>query len=123
MILLYTNTSPDIYITLTEKQLLVNPNYLFVCKNRSSNQVTKFIKLNATDISPYKDRYNKFNINVTSLFNNIAGEYTYFIYEQTSTSNTNENNLNLLESGLLLILQTENEFSSYTTTNTYKIRE
>jgi hypothetical protein len=48
-----TNT---IVMTLTEKQLLTNPNYLFVFTNRSSNNVIKFVVLNASDISQYKDR-------------------------------------------------------------------
>ena len=37
-----------IVMTLTEKQLLTNPNYLFVFTNRSSNCEVKFIKLNNT---------------------------------------------------------------------------
>ena len=54
-----TNT---IVLTLTEKQLLTNPNYLFVFTNRSSNVVVSFVKLNATDLSSYKDRFNEFSI-------------------------------------------------------------
>ena len=68
MIQLTKGQTQYIYLTLTEKQLLQSPNYLFVLTNRSSNNQVKFVKLNNTDVSSYKDRYNKFQIVVNDYF-------------------------------------------------------
>lgn len=123
--MLYLTKSQTNYfvLTLTEKQLLVNPNYLFVFKNRSSNQVISFVKLNATDISLHKERYNKFQIVTNNYFSNqLTGQWTYEVYEQTSTTNVNPTGLNLLESGIMVLQDAQNVFSSYSTNDTYKIR-
>ena len=111
-------------MTLTEKQLLTNPNYLFVFENRSTNTFVKFVKLNNTDISAYKERYNEFSIVVNSYFNNsLNGQYTYTIYEQASTTNTNSTGLNLLETGIMELSGTGISFTEYETTSTFTIRQ
>ena len=116
-----TNT---IILTLTEKQLLTNPNYLFVFTNRSSNSVISFIKLNATDTSLYKDRFNAFSIVTDTYFNGtLEGQYTYEIYEQASTSNTNPTGLNKLETGIMWLLGTTVTYNQFTTIDTYTIRQ
>lgn len=114
----------NIILTLTEKQLLTNPNYLFVFKNRSANTEVKFVKLNATDVSLYKDRYNEFSIVTNTNFgSSLNGQYVYQVYEQTSTSNTNPTGLNLLETGIMELVGTPFEFTEYSTTDTYTIRQ
>jgi hypothetical protein len=114
----------NIILTLTEKQLLTNPNYLFVFKNRSANTEVKFVKLNATDVSLYKDRYNEFSIVTNTNFgSSLNGQYVYQIYEQASTSNTNPTGLNLLETGIMELVGTPFEFTEYSTTDTYTIRQ
>lgn len=124
MIQLTKGQTQFIYLTLTEKQLLQSPNYLFVFTNRSSNQQVKFVKLNNTDVSQYKDRYNKFQYIVNDYFSSsLNGQWDYQVYEQTSTSNVNPTGLNLLESGIMMLNQATNIFTEYTTTDTYKIRE
>lgn len=124
MIQLTKGQTQFIYLTLTEKQLLQSPNYLFVFTNRSSNQQVKFVKLNNTDVSQYKDRYNKFEIVVNNYFSSsLNGQWDYEVYEQTSTTNTNPAGLNLLESGIMMLNQSATIFTEYTTTDTYKIRE
>jgi len=124
MIQLTKGQTQFIYLTLTEKQLLQSPNYLFVFTNRSSNQQVKFVKLNNTDVSQYKDRYNKIQFIVNDYFSSsLNGQWDYQVYEQTSTSNTNPAGLNLLESGIMMLNQAANIFTEYTTTDTYKIRE
>lgn len=124
MIQLTKGQTQYIYLTLTEKQLLQSPNYLFVFTNRSSNQQVKFVKLNNTDVSQYKDRYNKFEIVVNTYFgNSLNGQWDYQVYEQTSPTNTNPAGLNLLESGIMMLNQSATIFTEYTTTDTYKIRE
>jgi hypothetical protein len=124
MIQLTKGQTQYIYLTLTEKQLLQSPNYLFVFTNRSSNQQVKFVKLNNTDVSQYKDRYNKFEIVVNTYFgSSLNGQWDYQVYEQTSPTNTNPAGLNLLESGIMMLNQSATIFTEYTTTDTYKIRE
>lgn len=111
-------------MTLTEKQTLTNPNYLFVFENRSTNTEVKFVKLNNTDTSLYKDRYNEFSIVVNSYFNtSLNGQYTYTIYEQESTSNLNPTGLNLLETGIMELSGTTISFTEYETTSTFTIRQ
>jgi hypothetical protein len=124
MIHLTKGQTDSIILTLTEKQLLTNPNYLFVFTNRSSNLQVKFIQLNAADVSLYKDRYNKFSIVTNTYFgSSLNGQYVYNIYEQVSTSNTDPTGLNLLETGILELNGTSISYAQYSTTNTYKIRQ
>jgi hypothetical protein len=124
MIRLTKGQTQNIILTLTEKQLLTNPNYLFVFTNRSANTEIKFVRLNNTDISQYKDRYNEFSIVTNTNFSTaLNGQYDYDIYEQTSTSNLNPSGLNLLESGIMELVGTPFNFTEYTTTDTYKIRQ
>jgi hypothetical protein len=124
MIHLTKGQTDSIILTLTEKQLLTNPNYLFVFTNRSSNLQVKFVQLNAADISLYKDRYNEFSIVTNTYFgSSLNGQYVYSIYEQASTSNTNPAGLNLLETGILELDGTGISYTQYSTTDTYKIRQ
>ena len=123
MINLIKGQTEIIYLTLTEKELITSPNYLFRFVNRSSNLEVKFILLNAADISLYKERYNKFSIVVNTYFtNSIKGMYTYEVYEQVSSSNTNIAGLNMLESGIMTLDIINNVYTEYATTDTYKIR-
>jgi hypothetical protein len=116
-----TNT---IVLTLTEKQLLTSPNYLFVFTNRSTNLEVKFVKLFASDTSLYKDRYNEFSIVTNTHFaSQLEGQYTYEIYEQASTSNTNPSGLNKLETGIMWLSGTTLTYNQFTTTDTYTIRQ
>ena len=124
MIHLTKSETNTIVMTLTEKQLLTNPNYLFVFTNRSSNNVIKFVVLNASDISQYKDRYNEFNIVTNTNFATaLEGQYTYEVYEQTSTSNTNITGLNKLETGIMWLSGSTLSYNQFTTTDTYTIRQ
>ncbi len=125
MIYLTKGQTSDVILTLTEKQTLPAPNYLFYFINRTSNDVVAFVKLNNTDTSQHKDRYNKFSINAASFFNNeLAGEWTYTIYEQTSSSNINPAlATGLLETGIMRLNDsTTFEFTEYETNNTFKVR-
>ena len=111
-------------MTLTEKQLLTNPNYLFVFTNRSANTEIKFVRLNNTDLSQYKDRYNEFSFVTNTNFSTaLNGQYDYVVYEQASPTNTNPAGLNALESGIMELVGTPFEFTEYNTTDTYKIRQ
>jgi hypothetical protein len=124
VIRLIKGQTQNIILTLTEKQLLTSPNYLFIFENRSTNTDIKFVKLNNTDISAYKERYNEFSIVVNTYFNTaLNGQYTYTIYEQTSTTNTDPTGLNLLESGIMELEGTTISFTEYETTSTFTIRQ
>lgn len=111
MIVLTKGVTSTIVVTLTEKQLLTNPNYLFVFTGRTTNTEVKFVLLNAADISQYKDRYNKFSIANTLFTNAKPQQYTYNIYEQSSTINTDPTGLNLLETGLMELRQSSTVFT------------
>jgi hypothetical protein len=124
MIQLTKGVTQFMYLTLTEKELLTNPNYLFIFRSRSTNTEVKFVLLNNTDISLYKDRYNKFSLVTNTYFNtSLIGQYTYEIYEQASSSNTNPSGLNMLESGIMMLNEAATIFTSYQTTETFKIRQ
>lgn len=90
MIYLTKGATSQIILTLKEKQTLSAPNYLFYFKGRGSNKEVKFVVLNASDTSSYKDRFNQFSIVTNTYFSNYQdSEWDYKIYEQTSTSNLN----------------------------------
>ena len=111
MMLMTISATQSVYLTLTEKQTLSSPNYLFVFTQRTTNDVIAFVKLNNTDISAHKERYNEFSI-VTNTHFTLEGEYHYAIYEQTSTTNVNPlNAATLLETGIARVIPASaNEF-------------
>lgn len=124
MIQLTKGQTQFVYLTLTEKQTISSPNYLFTFKNRSTNQEVKFVLLFAADVSLFKVRYNKFSIKVDKYFSSKPrGQWTYEIYQQTSTSNTDVTGLTLLESGIMWLNDAEEIFTEYQTKDTYKIRQ
>ncbi len=124
MIVLTKGQIQNVYFTLTEKQTISAPNYLFVFEQRSTNTEVKFVLTNVKDLSSYKDRYNKFLLNVNQYFlSKLNGQYTYSVYQQTSATNTTTTGLTLLESGIMMLKETEEVYTEYTTTDTYKIRQ
>lgn len=127
MIHLTKGQTENIILTLTEKATLTSPNWLFIFKSRVSNETVSFVILGSADLSGYKERFNSFNIVVNTYFaNKNSGEYSYTIYEQTSTSNTNPANATgIVEVGQMNLKDaTDFSFTSYTnTTNTYKVRD
>lgn len=127
MIHLTKGQTENIILTLTEKATLTSPNWLFIFKSRVTNETVSFVVLGSADISAYKERFNSFNIVVNTYFaNKNSGEYSYTIYEQTSTSNTNPANATgIVEVGQMNLKDaTDFSFTSYTnTTNTYKVRD
>lgn len=124
MITLQKGQIQYIYLTLTEKETISSPNYLFVFEQRSTNTEVKFVLTNAKDLSLFKDRYNKFLINVNQYFlSKLNGQYTYSVYQQTSATNTTITGLTLLESGVMMLQDDETVYTEYTTKDTYKIRQ
>ena len=124
MIQLTKGATEFIYLTLTEKETIPTPNYLFVFKNRSTNNEVKFVLLYAADESQYKERYNKFSIKVDKYFSSKPrGQYSYSVYQQTSTSNTDITGLTELESGVMWLNESENVYTEYQTNDTFKVRQ
>ena len=108
-ILINQNTTNSLTFTLTEKSTLSSPIYLFQFRN-VTEKVSYYCIM--ADISLYKDRYNEFLFTegtdlplVGELILGAGGQYEYFVYEQTSTTNIDPTlATGLVESGLMLSL-------------------
>jgi hypothetical protein len=102
MLLITKGETKNWYLTLTEKVTIANPTFLFSFKNRVTELETNVL---LTDISAYIDRYNKFAVTEGTTFDLDCGEYNYFVYAQTSATNTNPLLTDeLVEQGLLKLL-------------------
>ena len=102
----FTKGNTDtIYLTLKEKQTILDANFLCVFQSRSTNEKVKFVLVNSADQSQFQDRYNEFDVVVNSYFaTKEEGWYTYKIYEQASPSNLNEANAGaVVETGLMFL--------------------
>ena len=107
MIKLETNTTKLVILTLTEKVTLTNPKFLFEFINNESH--VKYYCISA-NLSAYKERYDSFNLQLTTSPNNLigqlnlpVGEYDYNVYEQASTTNLDPLGLTKLENGKCIV--------------------
>jgi len=108
------------YLTLTEKVTISNPKFLFYVTHRQTNKTYAFI---LTDVSTFKDRYNKFSVNENT-YNFFEGEYMYNVYAQTSSVNLNPSLSNeLVESGILKVQLSSTTTDEYNPTLIEKIYE
>jgi hypothetical protein len=99
------------YLTLTEKVTISNPKFLFYLTHRQTNKTYAFI---LSDVSTFKDRYNKFSINENT-YNFFEGEYMYNVYAQTSSVNIIPSLANeLVEEGILKVQLVESPEVFYT---------
>jgi hypothetical protein len=75
------------------------------------------VVLNAGDLSPHKERYNEFDIDVNDYFEDSPeGDWEYKIYEQTSTTNTDPDlATGLVEDGIMRL----NNLSNLLNVNVY----
>jgi hypothetical protein len=100
MIVLTKGETKNIYFTGNESALLTNPYFLFVFTNRVTQDVVKFVVTNTSTTL----RFDTFNLNVDSKFaNSETGMWTYQIYEQASSTNTNSTGLNEVENGYMYL--------------------
>lgn len=100
MIVLTKGEYKNIYFTASESALLTNPYFLFIFTNRVTQEVVKFVTANESGIS----RYDTFSLDVDLYFaNSETGMWTYQIYEQLSSSNTNPTGLNMVEDGYMYL--------------------
>jgi hypothetical protein len=96
------NSANEIALTLTEKGTATY--YLFKFQSDNTEAVEYCI---ATDSSLYPDRFNKFTITETSTPDNLnaevelptEGQWRYFVYANSSSSNLDPTGLTELESG------------------------
>jgi hypothetical protein len=122
MLLYQINSQSDTIVTLTESTTLTNPYYLFVFTNVSTKVEYKINVNSTSDASAYKDRFNEFSFNTITLFATAqAGQFSYEVYEQSSSSNLDPSGLNLVECGKMLLQPATNLIKQgYAPTTTYK---
>ena len=109
-------------LTLTENVSLNDPYFLFVFTHVLTKQQVKFIKATGADESNYPERYNQFTIDASVIFlNKPIGEWHYKVYEQASSTNTDEDSTGaVLEYGKLLLNRTtEFAFTKYNEPTTF----
>lgn len=93
------NTANKIIFTGTEQCLLDNPYFLFIFVSRQTNDTVSFVKINS---SLYSSRYDEATVNVDTYFSDYNdGLWSYKIYEQLSSTNTDPAGLNLVEEGFM----------------------
>ena len=106
------STEDSIIVTLNEKRTLPAPYYLFLFDNVTTREVVLLVIYSASDVSGYAERYNEFIIDTSTIFEGATpGQWNYFIYEQTSDSNTDETGLTLVEMGKMELKNITNTFS------------
>ena len=122
MIVYTIGTQSDTIVTLNESTTIENPYYLFVFTNVSTKVEYKIIVNSASDTSAYPERVNIYQFNTITLFSTAqAGQYSYEIYEQASSVNTNPTGLNLVECGKMLLNPSANIIQQgYEPTTIYK---
>ena len=127
MITITRGTTNTIILTLTENVTIANPVFLFVFANDQTRQTYSCI---AADSSDYTYRYNEFIIIESDSPNYLEGginlpapgDYHYFVYQQTSTTNLDPTlSEGLLKSGKLVVFSSagalDNTYDSETKTN------
>lgn len=124
MLRLTKGNTETIYLTLKEKQTILDANFLCVFQSRSTNEKVKFVLVNSADQSNFKDRYNEFDIVVNTYFaTKEEGWYKYTIYEQASSSNLVEANAGaVVETGLMFLSDGEEPTTTkYNNPTNYKV--
>ena len=113
-----------VYLTLTEKQTITSPNYLFIFDSRITNEKIKFVVLGSADQSNFKSRFNQFAIVVNTYFAaKDEGWYKYTVREQASETNTDESASGaIIETGLMFLSDGEDVTTTkYNNTTNYKV--
>lgn len=101
MLLIRKNQSNSLTLTLTEKCDLANPYFLFKFHNVQTGQdIFKIL----TDTSQFTDRYNRFTFVEPTTADLIEGFWDYEVYEQASSVNLDPEGLNMVESGVMKVV-------------------
>lgn len=128
MMLLAKGQNNVVALTLTEKCTLANPVFLFEFKSKTTNTLAYCI---APDTSAYTRRYNLFTITETTTPDNLnaeiellEGEYSYKVYEQTSSTNLDPNlSTGMVESGIAKVTGTAGTVVEYDPSQTIAVYE
>ena len=116
MINIERNSANEIALTLTEKGTAAY--YLFKFQSDNTEAVEYCV---ATDSSSYPERFNKFTITETSTPDNLnaevelptEGQWRYFVYANSSSSNLDPTGLTELESGIVKVTGTTTPVTTY----------
>lgn len=122
MIIYTKGTQSETILTLTESTTIVNPYYLFVFTNVSTKVIITKIVNSLDDTSEFPERANIYNFDTITLFSTAqAGQYSYDVYEQESSTNVDPTGLNLVECGKMNLLPATNLIKTgYEPETTYK---
>lgn len=126
MIKLTENIANTFVLTLTEKVTLSTPKFLFHFKSVLENQNYYTI---IADTSSFTRRYNEFSFTEGtddalngSLTLGVAGQYEYFVYEQSSTTNLDPDNATtLVESGFMVLDRGKQTYTTHTINEEYTV--
>ena len=116
MINIVRNSANLLALTLTERGTATY--YLFKFQSDNTEDVTYCV---ATDSSAFPDRFNKFTITEQASPNNLnaevemttEGQWRYFVYANSSSSNLDPTGLLELESGIVKVTGTTTPVTSY----------
>ena len=116
MINIERNSANEIALTLTEKGTAAY--YLFKFQSDNTEAVEYCI---ATDSSLYPERFNKFTITEQTSPDNLnaevelptEGQWRYFVYANSSSSNLDPTGLTELESGIVKVTGTSTPVTTY----------
>lgn len=89
-------------LTLTESTTISNPTYLFKFTYEINESLPPVYWV-GSDVSPYINRYNLFELNegVDATFN--IGQYRYEVYESSTPNPTDETGLTKIEEGRMVV--------------------
>jgi hypothetical protein len=121
--LVYTKgQQTDTLVTLNESTTIANAYYLFVFTNVSTKVEYKTIVNSTSDTSLYPTRINIYTFNTITLFATAqAGQFSYEVYEQESSTNLDPSGLSLVECGKMLLNPSTNLIQQgYEPTTIYK---
>lgn len=126
MIALTQNIANNFVLTLTEKVTLSSPKFLFKFRNILENKSYYVI---IADTSTYTRRYNEFSLTegTADALNGkvvlgVAGQYEYFVYEQTSTTNLDPTlSTGLVEQGFATLDRGNTTYTTHTISEEYSI--
>jgi hypothetical protein len=122
MIVYTKGQQSETIVTLNESTTIENPYYLFVFTNVSTKVQYKINVNSASDTNQFTERANIFQFNTITLFASAqAGQYSYEVFEQESSTNLNPSGLNLVECGKMLLNPAANLIQQgYEPETTYK---
>jgi hypothetical protein len=122
MIVYTIGQQAETIVTLNESTTITNPFYLFIFTNVSTKVEYKIVVNSASDSSEFPERANIYTFNTITLFQNAqAGQYSYEVFEQRSSTNLDPTGLYLVECGKMLLNPAANLIQQgYEPETTYK---